>query len=303
MNKILLVSLLAVLCAASNAAPVVVTPGSNAGYLYFPKGSAGSNNSRGPLGGGSGVTIDGMQLAATACYTTSGAVVLPTGFTTGFIQAIIVGGGEGVGWNESSFRAGQNSSITHAAIGTITALGGSSTAAGSRGGAAGQMAPEHQAGGGGGGGGGYLGVGGRGRDGYSPGSMANGGQGGGTAGGGGQGFGYGGAEGGRGGQHAGKDGSAISGAVGIAPNAPASIPCPNTPSAAGAPFGGTGFGAGEGGLSPFLDSGPMPSTRGGNSGQINTVVWRYEGGPITVVVGAGGGGGAPGVVALRFIPQ
>jgi hypothetical protein len=72
------------------------------------------------------------------------------------------------------------------------------------------------------------------------------------------------------------------------------ILCPNVPGAA-SPFGGTGYGAGAGATENNRD--------GGNSGQIATVVFRYEGGPITLVVGTGGSGANPGVVAVRFIPQ
>jgi hypothetical protein len=298
MKKILCVSLLASLCAVSTAAPVVVTPGSNAGYLYFPKGSGAVGTVDRDPSGRAGVTIDGMQLASTACYTTSGAVTLPTGFTRGFVQAIIVGGGEGV--TMGSRPPGQASSITHTAIGTVTASGGRGAVAGSKGGNGGAVwvGDEFVRGGLGGGGGGYLG---RGGDGGSSGNwQASGGGGGGSRGGGGQGFGYGETEGGKGGR--GTAGGPIgttsptgtAGSVGIQAESPAVILCPNVPGAA-SPFGGTGYGAGAGGTENYLD--------GGNSGQIATVVFRYEGGPITLVVGAGGTGANPGVVAVRFIPQ
>ncbi len=298
MKKILLVSLLASLCAVSHAAPVVVTPGSNAGYLYFPKGSGGDTKFNENPAGRAGVTIDGMQLASTACYTTSGSVSLPTGFTRGFIQAILVGGGEGV--TMGSRPPGQASSITHTAIGTVSANGGRGGVAGSKGGGAGGVwvGGEFVRGGLGGGGGGYLGRGGDGD--VSQNWPAPGGEGGGSRGGGGQGFGYGETEAGKGGR--GQQGGPLNttsptgpaGSVGIQAEAPALILCPNVPGAASA-FGGSGFGAGAGGTENSRD--------GGNSGQIATVVFRYEGGPITLVVGAGGSGANPGVVAVRFIPQ
>jgi hypothetical protein len=301
MKKILLVALLVSLCAVSNAAPVVVTPGSNAGYLYFPKGSGGDTKFNENPGGRAGVTIDGMQLASTACYTTSGSATLPTGFTRGFVQAIIVGGGEGV--TGGPRPPGQASSITHAAIGTVTASGGRTGVAGSKGGSMsfGVSGETMLPGGPGGGGGGYLGRGGDGGD--SPSWPAPGGGGGGSRGGGGQGFGYGETEAGRGGR--GSTGVEVAtpspagaaGSVGIQAEAPALILCPNVPGPASA-LGGSGFGAGAGGGGPWVTA-----QDGGNSGQIATVVFRYEGGPITVVVGAGGSGANPGVVAIRFIPQ
>lgn len=299
MKKTILAAVLSALCiAAAVSAPVVVTPGSNSGYLYFPKGSSSGGTDGGSVSGGKpGVTIDGMQLARTACYTVSGSVALPTGFTAGYIQAIVVGGGQGSAtWGGNP--AGQSSSITHADIGTVTAPGGSSSTAGSRGGGTGGVwGSEYVQGGFGGGGGGYLGKGGNG--GPSANYPAPGGGGGGSRGGGGQGFGYGEPSGGSGGAGAyGGPNSQTSpagpsGSVGLQPDAPAVIVCPNVPSAA-SNGGGTGFGAGGGGDTNYP---------GGNSGQIATVVWKYTGGPITVVVGSGGAGGAPGVVALRFIPQ
>lgn len=304
MKKSVFALVLGVLCFAAASAPVVVTPGSNAGYLWFPKGSSGGPYSGDPSSGKAGVTIDGMQLARTACYTTSGSVVLPMGFTAGYIQAIVVGGGQGAGGWGGSQPAGQSTSITHADIGTVTAQGGANGVAGSRGGSNGGVwnGSTYIDGGYGGGGGGYLGKGGDGTS--SPNYPAPGGSGGGSRGAGGQGFGYGEPGGGSGGPAAsnGPNGQSspagANAAAGMQPDAPAVIMCPNVPTASkggygGAP-GGTGFGAGAGGGS---------YASGGNSGQIATVVWKYTGGPITVVVGAGGSGGAQGVVALRFIPQ
>lgn len=299
MKKMLLAAALAAYVGLVAAAPVIVTPGSNAGYMYFPKGSGSGSGGAPPSGSGAGITVDAMQLARTQCYTTSGTVSLPTGFTTGYIQAILVAGGTGGGATAGS------TSITHSDIGTVVAPGGSSTVAGSSGGGSGDLV------GGGGGGGGYQGRGGKG-----------GGYAGGTGGGGGS-------VGGRGGRSQGKDGADLvivfapvdsqgigygepsggesyagtpgvgTGSVGLQISSPAMIYCPNLPSAYTSPgFGpgtaGTGFGAGAGG---------NIGERGGNSGQINTVTWKYSGGPITVVVGAGAGGGSSGVVALRFIPQ
>lgn len=275
----------ALLAASVHAAPVTVTPGSIASYLYFPAASG--------SGSGTARTVDAMQTARTLCYpatssTVAGNVTIPAGFTEGTVQAIIVGGG-GSG-NGSVGTAGTASSITYAAIGTVSAAGGNrsslfgivpSLVGGSRGG----EAPSGTASGGGGGG--YGGAGGWGAGAGYAGSSRGGGV---------QGWGYGGES---------PNGSLAP--AGAAVTFPAFIPCYPAASAAdgytGATVqgrGGSGFGAGGGG---YAGSG------GGSSGAINVVTFTYTGGTISYVAGAGGSGGsnggegAPGVVAFRFVPK
>lgn len=329
----------AALASAVGAAPVVVTPGSNAGYLYFPSASSGLTGGTPPGGGAPSVTVDGMQLASTLCLTSSGTVSLPSGFVSGYIQVILVSGGEGD-------VTGGITSITHADIGTVSATGAGSGGGGAFAGFNGAAGE-----GGGGGGGGYLGGGGDGGDGTENsaggGGGASGGNGGtapiyfthsGGAGGGypgdgqiaagiGQGTGYGSGIGKGGTYHYKLSNStataptetriAPSGSMGLGTAAPASIPCSNAPAAGDATSmspgkggtGGSGFGAGGGGRGGHSYQATPKAERGGNSGGIKAFTFKYSSGPMTVVVGTGGSGGtrrgagAPGVVALRFIPN
>ena len=258
----------ALVAVGAGAAPIVVTKGSNSGYLYFPGGASAGPDLNNPNGG----SVDKLQTAPTACMTASGVVPMPDGFTTGTIQAIVVAGGQG-GWSHhAAGRPGTRSSLTHPG-GTVEAAG--TLALGGNGffGAAAAV---------GGGAGGYGGQGGNGSDLTS--SI------GGKAGDGGSNAPYGAAQGGRGGVGMGNAANGNDGQGAVQPVSPAYIPCPNTP-ARGYGGGGNGYLGGD----------------GGGAGAVVTAIFRYTGGTLTAIVGAGGSPaetaepGMPGVVALRFI--
>lgn len=262
----------ALVAAGASAAPIVVTKGSNSGYLYFPAGSkGGSTDSGNPAG-----SVDKLQTAPTVCMTASGVVPMPDGFTAGTIQAIVVAGGEGgTGPSGSPIPPG-GSSLTYGAVSIAT------TGVYDNGGAG---AADGGFGGGGGGYGGAPGNGGNSPKGGEapPTYTGNGGDGGGAGP-------YSAELGGRGGagQVNGRDGGAMP-----TPTVPAPISCP--------PAVSRGWGGGGNG-SKFY--------RGGGSGRVATGTFKYTGGAITVIVGIGGKAkyaeptpedGVGGLVAIRFI--
>lgn len=267
--KIGVLAVAALLAVGAHAAPVVVTKGSNAGYLYFP----GSGSGSGVAPGGAGGTVDKVQTAPTVCMLGSGVVPIPAGFTTGFIQVILVAGGEGGALGGVPGLPGSSTTLTHSG-GTLTAAG--TSAKGGR--------SIDCSGGGCGKNGGAGGYGGRGGDGEN--GTTAGGNGGSNAP-------YGSPEGGRGGSGSvpGRDGTGA-----LTPSTPAYIQCPGTPTE-GLGAGGTG-GIGLGGT----------SGKGGDAGAVVANVIRYTAGALTVTVGPGGNSGGspatngkPGVVALRFL--
>lgn len=262
----------ALVAVGAGAAPIVVTKGSNSGYLYFPGGASGGTD----YGGNSAGSVDKLQTAPTVCMTASGVVPMPDGFTAGTIQAIVVAGGEGgTGPSGSPIPPG-GSSLTYGAVSIAT------TGVYDNGGAGAAN------GGFGGGGGGYGGAPGNGgsapKVGEAPPTYTgNGGDGGGAGP-------YSAEFGGRGGvgQGNGRDGGAMP-----TPTVPAPISCP--------PAVSRGWGGGGNG-SRFY--------RGGGSGRVATGTFKYTGGAITVIVGIGGKAkfaepppedGVGGLVAIRFI--
>lgn len=268
----------ALVAAGASAAPIVVTKGSNSGYLYFPGGASGGSNPQ-TEGGGS---LDRLQTAPTVCMTASGVVPLPDGFTTGTIQAIVVAGGRGGASAGAGTVPGGNSSLTYGAV-SIVASGQYDN--GGRGAGLGGALGGGSYGGGGGGYGGAPGNGGAGNaTGWADPKYYPGGDGGGAGP-------YSSPQGGSAGQGI---PNGAPGGVMPTPTVPAAISCP-TGSARGWGGGGNGNKGGQ----------------GGGSGRVATGVFRYTGGAITVAVGTGSAGaldptypgesGIGGVVALRFI--
>lgn len=149
------------------AAPIVVTPGSVAKYVFLPKAATTASTSSG--GGVGAAQLANNRATYQLCVTTSGAVTLPTGFTKGTIQVLAIGGGGGGGGG--SGRANDSGSVkggtggtgspgtaTTVTIGstTITAPGGE----GGNGGQGAQLLSAGRAAGGTGGRGGTGGLGG-----------------------------------------------------------------------------------------------------------------------------------------------
>ena len=317
-------------CFSSYAASVVTQPGGIAGYMYFPASASVASS-----GGSSEITLDSIQTASTVCMTSSGDVPIPSGFTRGVVQAIVVGAG-GAGGAASGSTAGGDSSISYATlmsdsddslgsyIGPVVAKGGEAGIYGprgtSRGGAGGSGGGVPGTRSWSGGGGGYGGVGGSvpavdvdvtwADYGAGGGGTAGGNGGGGWGSGGyagvGQGFGYG------GGASVGSGNldpnfvpgatafGAPSGTVGKNISYPSYIPCLMDDSLI-VSRGASGFGAGGAG---------DVSGGGGGSGYIATAIIQYTGGTISVTVGAGGinflepqFSANRGLVALRFIPS
>ena len=299
-------------CMSAVSGPVVVQPGSNAGYLYLPPALAPSTSSSSGLK----TVTNIMEIAPTICFTNNlntTQIPIPASYTSGTIQAIVVGGGGGGANGFFDATKGGDTTLTYGAM-VVVARGGFP---GNRDGTGGNGGSGGGGGSGGdtgaGGGGGYGGVGG------SQGHLENAGTGG-TAGGNGgpgvhwfhggpqlggigQGSGYGGSE-----ALGGLAAPGPSGSVGLNIKSPAFIPCRQDLNVVGGTIShlahrdvvaGKGWGYGGRG---------QDANGGGGSGYIQTVTFKYTGGPITATIGAGGtvGGlgqhGGGGLVALRLLP-
>lgn len=317
-NTIFGTSLIGLLIIAAHASPVVVAPGSSAGYMYFSQEAAGGSG--GTAGGG--IAINARDLAVEQCYSTVGTHTVDIAslinanpaegrskdYTKAVIEVIVVGGGGGSNTNINYYgTSGQPSSFNYNGTSIIANGGGGSIpyninqtqtdgGSGSPRGGGSSGAP--------GGGGGYGGVGGpasRGINGGEPYMAYSGG----TRGALGQGNGY------------SDDLTYAPYLVGEDITRPEIIMCPGMATIRAGTcsgeswldgIGGTGYGAGAGGCSRTTTCGwsgcYYSSGTGAASGYIQTAVIDYNGGNASITVGDSGGPvrGVRGVVAVRIIP-